>query len=149
MSKNQQTMMLITSIWGEKQTFRMMPVSQDCPFAEVIYDPETTLLVVIGKTLKPQFQYVPRLDDNGEIMKTNKPKLNGKTYKEQRVVMDMLQEFYLIDKEEQKEFIKNFAINATTYDFEKYLRDINAESNMMRVENQGLVDSQGLPITKN
>mgnify|MGYP000383138884 CR=1 FL=1 len=38
------TMLMFSSIWktelGDKPTFKMMPSSVDCPYNEVIYDPE-------------------------------------------------------------------------------------------------------------
>lgn len=143
-------MMLYTSYWGNADTFKLMPVSNDCPFVEAIYDPATTLLVVISKTSKENFQYVPRLDDQGDPIALKHPRANGKTYREQRVNLTVLQEFYLIDKDEQEAFIKKFAVNADTYKYDKYLRDMSKEPTIIGAgpEKQGLVDANGLPLNK-
>ena len=54
-----------TSHWNDRETFKLFPTTNDCPFAEVIYDPTRTLLVVISKFKKQNLQLVPKLDDNG------------------------------------------------------------------------------------
>lgn len=118
-------MMLFTSFWGEDKTFRMMPINQDCPFVEVIYNPAVATLVVIGKLKKEQFQFIPVLDDDGELVRCKKPKTNGKTYREKQTRIELLQEYYILDYTEQKEFIEKFGINSEN--FIKYLRDIDNE----------------------
>ena len=37
----EKTMMLVQSSWQEKQTFRMIPIADSCPYVECIMDPET------------------------------------------------------------------------------------------------------------
>ena len=39
MSKYGKNMLLITSYWGDKDTFKMIPLTEDCPYSEVIYVP--------------------------------------------------------------------------------------------------------------
>ena len=46
------SMMLITSSWGAKKTFKMIPVEKDCPYNECIYDLDSKVLAVIGKESK-------------------------------------------------------------------------------------------------
>ena len=55
-------MLMFTTHWGEQETFKLMPVTTDCPYSEVIYDPSTTLLVVIGKTKKTVVVFSRRVD---------------------------------------------------------------------------------------
>ena len=142
-------MLLITSYWGEADTFKLIPVNNDCPYIEVIYDPTTTLLVVISKLGKENFQMVPRLDDNGSPIRSNKPKENGKPYKEQRTTIKVLQEYYLVEKKEQDAFIKSFAVNADKFDYAKYMRDIEKEAKKgKKKEDKGsIVDKEGIPMT--
>ena len=65
---------------------------------------------------------VPRLDDNGQPQRLKVPnKATGKTVKEQRVSMETFSEFYITNKEEIKNFINIFAINADSYDFAKFV----------------------------
>lgn len=141
-------MMLFTSFWDQHETFRLLPLTEDCPFTEVIYNRSVSILVVISKNKKNNFQYVAKLDPNGEPIRTTKPKANGKAYQEQRVLVELLQEYYITEKAEQIEFIKSFAVNATTFDFEKFLRDIEDEhaQGIMQVEKQPLVDKNGAPL---
>jgi hypothetical protein len=139
-------MRLFTSYWGDADTFKLMPVTDDCPYAEVIYDPSTTLLVVISKLQKDNFQTVPRLDEDGTPIKAKKPKLNGIPHKEQRIVMSVLQEYYIVNKEEQEEFIKDFAINASSFPYSKYLRDLDEEANITPIKQPTLVNEKGLPL---
>jgi len=143
-------MMLFTSFWGDYETFRMMPVTEDCPYAEVIYNPAVATLVVISKIRKQNFQFIPKLNPNGDAIPTKGPRPNGKTYQEQRTTIELLQEYYITEKVDQIAFIQAFAINADKekFDFEKYLRDIEEEkqSGIMQVEKKPLVDKTGQPI---
>jgi hypothetical protein len=143
-----QNMLLITSYWGDKDTFKLMPLFQDCPYSEVIYDPSSSMLVVISKDSKEQFQTIPRLDEDGSMVKAKKPKTNGKAHKEQRVTMNILTEHYVVEKDEQESFIKAFAVNAEEYDYSKFLRDMDKEPTIMSVETPGLVDGTGNPLVK-
>jgi len=142
----EKTMLLYTSYWSNNDTFKMLPVSNDCPFVEAIYDPASTLLVVIGKEAKDNLQYLPKLDEQGDPTPVKKPRQNGKMYKEIRTNMKILQEYYIVTKEEQENFIRMFAINAETYDYGKFLRDIEEESKIVSVEKQPLVDTKGKPL---
>ncbi len=142
-------MMMFTTHWGEQQTFKLMPVANDCPYSEVIYDPSTTLLVVIGKTKKENFQNVPRLDNDGNAVRAKGKKTNGKPYQEERVLMDVLQEYYITEYSEQIAFLENFAVNFNEFDYSKFLRDLKTEPTIVSsVEKQGLVDEKGLAINK-
>jgi len=136
-------MLLFTSYWGEQTTFKMMPIKEKCPFTEVIYDPSTTLLVVISKIRKNNFQFVPKLDDHGDPVQAKKPKANGKPFKEQRVTMEVMQEYYIIEPEEQEDFINTFAVNSGDFPWKDNLRDMKTEPTIHKPEKSPLVDSQG------
>lgn len=140
-------MLLITSYWSDKDTFKLIPITDDCPYSEAIYDPATTLLVVIGKTSKENFQMVPRLDEDGNPMPVKKPRANGKTYKEQRTTLSVLHEYYIVDKDEQESFIKAFAVNEKHYDYNRFLRNIEEEPTIMKVEKPTLVDESGKSLS--
>jgi hypothetical protein len=138
-------MLLHTSYWGDKDTFKMLPVTQDCPYAEVIYDPTTTLLVIISKISKENLQFVPKVNEQGDMVPVKRPRANGKNYCESRISMQLLQEYYLTTKEEQESFIEQFAINADSYDYKKFLRDLEEEARnpIKPVEQKPLVDING------
>ena len=102
-------MMLVTGYWQNTDTFKMIPITEDCPYSEVIYDPNTTLLVVISKIAKTNFQMIPRLDDNGNQVRASKKKDNGNPFKEQRTTIDVFTEYYIVEKEEQETFVDLYA----------------------------------------
>lgn len=143
-------MLLITSYWGNVDTFKMIPLTEDCPYAEVIYDPATTLLVVISKIVKENFQMVPTLDKDGNLVKAKNPKSNGKPFAEQRSRLNTLQEYYLPNEEEQKSFIQMFAVNAGSYDYEKFIKEASNKSEpaLFKPEKLSLVDENGMPLVK-
>lgn len=148
-------MMLITGYWQNADTFKLIPVSEDCPYSEIIYDPNTTLLVVLSKIAKTNFQMIPRLDENGNKIRSTKKKENGVEFKEQRTTIDVFTEFYIVDKEEQIEFVKMFAVNAATYDYKKYMKDSEAAEmgeglgKELTLPDTKLVDATGQPLTSN
>jgi hypothetical protein len=129
-----QNMLCITTYWGQDKTFKLMPISNDCPYMEVIYDTATQMLVAISKTFKENFEMLPRLDDDGEIQRTKKPKRNGKEFKEHRMQMSVPQEYYMVERAEQESFIEAFACNAEDFNYKLYL-DMKPKQNSEILKN--------------
>ena len=122
MSEIGKNMMIISSPFRNAESFALVPVTSDTPYVEAMFDPASGILAVISKVSKQSFHMVPRLDDNGQPQRLKVPnKTTGKTIKEQRVSMETFSEFYITNKEEIKNFINIFAINADSYDFAKYV----------------------------
>ncbi len=120
------SMMLIKSEWESKQTFRLIPISEECPYVEGIFDPQTKVLVVFSKLLKDGFHMLPRLDDNGDpqmLKNSGKSRFNGKPYKEERRTLQTFHEYYLSDTEDIKSFITKFCDNSNTFDYLSYLAE--------------------------
>ena len=117
----EKTMMLVQSSWQEKQTFRMIPIADSCPYVECIMDPETKVFVVISKITKQSLHMLPRMDDNGDPMFTKSTRPNGRQIKEERHKIEVFQEFYIEDKIAIKDLINLFAINAKTFDYEVFM----------------------------
>lgn len=118
-SKHGGNMMITTSNWGPYKTFKLMPMTGDCPYVEAIFDPSSKILAIISKIAKSSYHMVPKLDDNGDEIKLKIGKRqNGQDNKEQRVLMDTHAEYYITDLDEAKSFIKVFAVNADTYDID-------------------------------
>jgi len=124
MSKNvwpAPTMMLATNQWANMESFSLLPITNDSPFVECLYNPHAKTLAIIGKTKKETFHMIPRLTDEGHPM----PLKNGATaenpHKKQRVQQESYTEYYLTVREEIEAFIQNFAINADTFDYKKAL----------------------------
>jgi hypothetical protein len=121
MSKN--TMMLVQATWQEKQTFRMIPIADSCPYVECIFDPETKVFVIISKQTKQSLHMLPKLDDNGDPMQIKNPRPNGRTFREERHKIEVFQEFYVEDKIAVKDLIHLFAVNASTFDYDQFLQE--------------------------
>lgn len=110
--------MLIKSDWNQRPTFKMIPVSVDCPYVECIYDPESKVLALIGTTKKNVFHMMPKLDDNGEIVPRKIKAEGSKSYKEERRTVETFQEYYISDSAQILEFVEMFGTNpqvATEY----------------------------------
>ena len=123
-TKNQigQNMMLISSAFRNAKSFSLMPVGEDCPYVEAMFDPSSGILAVIAKVKKQSFHMMPRLDDNGQPQKLKVPnKETGKVHKEMRMAIETFSEFYIVEKEEIKNFIGLFAVNATSFDYKSFL----------------------------
>jgi hypothetical protein len=115
------TMMIVQATWNDKQTFRMIPISDTCPYVECIMDPDTKVFVIISKITKTTLHMLPRLDDNGDPspLKTVRP--NGRKVKEERKSIETFQEFYIEDNTAIDNLIELFAVNAKTFDYKKFM----------------------------
>jgi hypothetical protein len=114
------SMLLITSPWGEEDTFKLIPIIKECPYNEVIYDVKDKVLVIISKEKKGVFRNLSKLDENGDPMPLKRPK-EGKFYKEERKLLEFFYEYYIRDKEEIKNFIQTFAFNTQSFNTDRYL----------------------------
>lgn len=111
---SEKTMMLVESTWQDTQTFKMIPVSLDCPYVECIFDPSTKVFVIISKVTKTSLHMLPMLDPYG------KPISGQKGAKQERRSIDTFQEYYIEDKKSITEIIDLFAVNAKKFDISKF-----------------------------
>ena len=111
----QQTMMLINSVWNEQPTFKLMPISNESPYVECIYDPESKVFVVISKTKKTTLHMLPELDSYGVRV------TGTKGAKQSRHKMEVFQEYYVSDVNDMKNIIDMFADNSDTFDYNKFI----------------------------
>lgn len=118
----EKTMLLITSSWGSKKTFKMIPATSDAVYNEAIFDLDAKVLALISKEKKESLHMLPKLNEFGdpEIMKIGK-RANGKEFKEERKNLETYYEYYIEDLNEIKYFIEKVAINATDFNFNQYL----------------------------
>jgi len=117
------TMMLVQATWNDKQTFRMIPISESCPYVECIMDPDTKVFVIISKITKTTLHMLPRLDDNGDALSVKTVRKNGRTVREERQKIETFQEFYIEDLTAINDLISMFAVNALSFDHKKFLDD--------------------------
>jgi hypothetical protein len=120
------TMLLITSAWGDRKTFKLIPVSADCPFVEGIF--EGMYLVMIAKDKKNSVAMLPKLDENGDRLMRKRD--NGKDHKEERVHIETYAEHLFLEKPEIIDFIKMICVNADTFDYNKFM----GSSDIIKVE---------------
>jgi hypothetical protein len=109
-----QSMMLVQATWQDKQTFRMVPVTTECPYVECIFDPGTKVFVIISKIRRTSLQMLPKLDEYGQ------PTTGSKGPKEERHKVEEFQEFYIEHLDAVKDLVELFAINAKTFDYNQF-----------------------------
>lgn len=120
-----QNMMLVNSSFRNAKSFTLIPVSNDSPYVEAMFDPTSGILAVISKVIKQSYHMVPKLDDEGQPMRLKKPNMQtGKTVKEERRLVDTFSEFYLSDRSDIETFIHMFAINADNFNVEEFFVDL-------------------------
>jgi len=112
-------MMIVQATWQDKQTFRMVPLTESCPYVECLFDPESKVFVIISKIKKVTLHMLPKLDDYGQ------PITGSKGLKQERHKLEVFQEFYIEDKIAIEELVHGFAVNASTFDYKTF---IEAES---------------------
>jgi hypothetical protein len=112
MEKN---MMLVSSEWNGKSSFRALPMTVSCPYVECIFDPESKVFVIISKVKRNTLQMLPKLDEYGQ------PLTGTKGTKQDRHKLEVFQEYYISDEESIKDFINLFAVNASTFDYKSFM----------------------------
>lgn len=115
-------MLLIQSDWNEDKTFKMIPLTNDCPYIEVIYDPSSKVLVMISRVSMTKLHMLPKLDDNGDPAPLKVPRKNGRSVKEERKTIETFQEFYIDNVEAIDALIDIFAVNKDKFDYKKYIK---------------------------
>lgn len=109
MQKETKSMFVYSTDWYGRQTFRMLPMTIECPFNEVIYDPNTKVLAVISKDKKDKPQMLPKLTDKGQVIPVKTSE--GQHYIEERRIMETYYEYYIDNKTDIEKFIHLFAVN--------------------------------------
>ena len=109
--------MLVQSSWQENQTFRLIPIAENCPYVECIFDPGTKVFVIISKTTKQSLHMLPKLDDYGQVI------TGTKGTKQDRHKIEVFQEFYIEDATAITEIVEHFAINAKKFDYKSFMAE--------------------------
>jgi len=121
---SEKSMMLITSSWNEKPSFRMIPVETSCPYNEVIYDTELKAIAIVSKEKKDTFQFLPKLTPEGDLLPLRKPRSNGSRFAEERKLVETYYEYFVTEPAEIEAFIQHFAINAGSFDYKALLTPV-------------------------
>ncbi len=117
--------MLYKSGWGTESsfvpTFKMIPTLSDCPFNEVLFDPNSKILAVVSKEKKQAYRLVPKLNDKGRpVIVTEK---GVPVEVQERKLMDNFYEYYLENLDDVQRFIEMFAINSESFDWKEYFKE--------------------------
>jgi hypothetical protein len=119
--ENPKSMMLIKSAFGSMKSFKLIPITNDCPYVECLFSPSEKIMVVISKFMKNAYHMVPKLDDNGDqVPVKGRPRPNGKDFREERRAMDTCSEHYVVTEEEIREMIEMFAVNPDAFDLDEF-----------------------------
>lgn len=121
------TMMLVESTWQDTKTFKMIPVSNDCPYVECIYDPTSKVFVIISKVTKTSLHMLPKLDDYGKAVSGNRGA------KQERRALDTFQEYYIEDKGSIIDVVNLFAVNAKKFDVTKFVDKVSSKPTVAAV----------------
>jgi hypothetical protein len=116
------SMMIITSSWGQQKTFKMIPITTECPYNEAIYDPQAGVLALISKERKQTMHMMAKLNEWGDVvpMKVGK-RANGKDYAEERKTLETYYEYFVEVPEEIETIVNAFASNADEFDFKSFM----------------------------
>ena len=118
---SEKSMLLVQATWQESQTFRMIPITESCPYVECIFDPGTKVFVVILKITKTALHMLPKLDEYGIAI------TGAKGTKQDRNKIDVFQEFYLEDQVGITDIIEHFAVNAKKFDYKSFMEVTSEE----------------------
>ena len=99
-----------------------MPVTNDCPYVEGIYDPDSSVLVLMSILKKQTFHMIPKLDDNGDAVRAKTKRSNGKEHREQRTQFETFQEYYITEKKEIENLIERLAVNSDSFNYKQFLK---------------------------
>jgi len=121
---SENSMLLVKSTWNENKTFKMLPITAECPYVECLFDPESKVFVVISKIKKVSFHMLPKLDDNGDPQPVKKATPSNRSVKEERRTIETFQEYYIEEKDSIESIIKHFGLNADEFDYNAFLSSI-------------------------
>jgi len=142
------SMMIVTSNWAGMKSFSLMPVNNECPYVEAMYNPAAQTLAVIGKTKKDTFHMIPRLSDEGKPIHLKTGATKEEPFKKQRVQQESYTEYYIVDKVEAEAFIKNFTVNHEDFDYKEILdKEMMAAPNASGILTGPTLD-EGSPLIK-
>ena len=113
---SEKTMMLVESTWQDTKTFKMIPISNDCPYVECIFDPTSKVFVIISKVTKTSLHMLPKLDEYGKAVSGNRGA------KQERRSIDTFQEYYIEDTKDIKAIVDYFAINDTRFNIDFFTK---------------------------
>lgn len=118
------TMLAIKGTWANKETFKLIPVSNDCPYVEGFFDIDSQILVLLGKVKKSGYHMVEKIDDNGDpILKKRIVDPKDSKYKMERRLLESFTEYYIETQSCISEFLELMLVNKS-FDYKKYIKSL-------------------------
>lgn len=112
MTQINQSMMIINMEWDNHSTFRMIPITEECPYIDAVFNLAERILIIYNKEFKEKPVTMVKLSSNGTPITLHAAdKNNPVSYAEERVLMNSYYEYYIKDVNDIQEFIKLVAIN--------------------------------------
>lgn len=108
--------MLVRGTHGEKSTptFKLIPISLDCPFNECIYDPAKKALGIISKISYQSIRLVPRIDANGETIEYGE--VGKKRLKMERIFLESFYDYEIFHELDITNFVNDMTGSSLTLD---------------------------------
>jgi hypothetical protein len=141
--KVEKSMMLVKSSFGPMKSFKLIPISLNCPFVECLFSPNEKIMVIISRTSKNSYHMVPKLDDNGdEIPVKGKPRPEGKKpIREERRLVETFSEHYIVTEEEVREIVNMFAVNPKAFSLDEFFEiDKGIKENIIAPESAKIIE---------
>lgn len=129
MTTTYQSMLLVkgTVNWtgNKKATFKMIPITNDCPYIEAVFDVDNKALGIVGRFKKQNYDMVPSLNKDGDLQKKKRPVKPGEfPFQQEKRLVETWNEHEILTKEEILKFIEMFAVNAREFDVEFFFQPI-------------------------
>lgn len=130
----EKSMMLITGVYQGYPTFKAIALTLDCPYIQMVYSPATRGLGIMTKDKAHVPNFVTKMTEDGQPVESKKQK--GIVAQERRM-MDVYNEYEIIDVDEMEKVINMFCINATgnsyttekeVFNWKKYLVPVSVKS---------------------
>jgi len=109
-----------------KETFRLIPFTNESKYVECIYDMESKILHIVSNQKYNRFQMMPRLNDKGDRISagytTDAEGKKHPLFKEQRVLIETFYEYSIEGKEQILDFVERVTENFSKKDIEKIVK---------------------------
>lgn len=126
------SMMLVSGTFQNIPTFRIIPISKDCPYVEAYYNPMYNVLGIVSLHKKTALHLTNKLDDNGDPILRKDAKTREANqqspYKQHKVTLENYEEHFITNREEIEWFIEHFAANVTGFDYKKYFTSVSTST---------------------
>lgn len=105
-----------------KKTFKLMPITDECPFIHATYLPDEKILSIFSREYKERPIMLPKYNDKGIPVTVNTS--NGMKIAEERRMIDMYYEYALTEPEDILEFIYILSTQASNKRYSDFINEL-------------------------